>query len=107
MAESSCMGPDVDCYCMARIDIGAGAVVSQYSYLCTGTHGIDDYSLPLMSAPISIGIGAWIAADVFIGPGVSIGERAIVGARSTVLEDVPALTVAAGYPAKVIRHRAH
>lgn len=105
MKDLSCIGPHVDCYCMAKIQLEAGAIVSQYSYLCAGTHGIDDASLPLMSAPISIGIAAWVAADVFVGPGVSIGQGAVVGARSTVLEDVPDFTVAAGYPATVIRSR--
>lgn len=91
---------------MARIVIGAGAVVSQYSYLCAATHDLDVPGLPLAAAPIIVGPKAWVAADVFVGPGVAIGEGAVVGARSTVLENVAPWTIVAGYPARLIRPRA-
>jgi putative colanic acid biosynthesis acetyltransferase WcaF len=105
MEDGSCLGPFVDCYCMATITLERNAIVSQYSYLCAGTHGTEGLDLPLVVAPIRIGENAWVAADVFVGPGVSIGDRSVVGARSTVLEDIPAGVIAAGYPARVIRNR--
>jgi putative colanic acid biosynthesis acetyltransferase WcaF len=59
----------------------------------------------LITAPIIIEAGAWVAADVFIGPGVRIGEGAVVGARSTVFRNVGDWLVVAGNPAKVIGKR--
>ncbi len=59
----------------------------------------------LVTAPITIGAGAWITADVFVGPGVTVGEGAVVGARSSVFKDVPAWTVVAGNPAHEIKKR--
>jgi acetyltransferase-like isoleucine patch superfamily enzyme len=56
------------------------------------------------TAPIRIGKGAWIGARVIILKGVAVGEGAIVGAGATVTKDVPAWTVVAGNPAKVLRH---
>lgn len=53
--------------------------------------------------PISIGDNVWIGFDACILPGVTIGEGAIVGARSVVSHDVPAYTVVAGNPARVVR----
>jgi putative colanic acid biosynthesis acetyltransferase WcaF len=105
MDDYSCLGFGTICYCVARVSLGAHATVSQYSYLCTATHDIEDPQMRLVTAPISIGRGAWVTADVFVGPGVTIGEGAVVGARSTVLKDVAPWTVVAGNPARFVKNR--
>jgi putative colanic acid biosynthesis acetyltransferase WcaF len=105
MGSHSCLGPRVDCYCVDAIRIGAYASVSQYSFLCTASHDPDTPNMTLTTAPIVIGAHAWIAADVFIAPGVAVEEGAVVGARSTVLKRVPAWTVVAGNPVRTIRSR--
>ena len=105
MQDHSCLGSDVDCYCVAPIRIGAHAVVSQYSYLCAASHDYTLANLPLISAPITIGDGAWVTADVFVGMGVTVGAGAVVGARAAVFEDVPAWTVVGGNPARFIKRR--
>ena len=48
---------------------------------------------------------AWVAAQAFVMPGVTIGRGAVVAARSLVLKDVPALTVVAGQPARAVSRR--
>ena len=53
--------------------------------------------------PVRLGSNVWIGFDVCVMPGVKIGDGAIVGARSAVFDDVPAYTVVAGNPARVIR----
>ena len=55
--------------------------------------------MPLIIAPIIIEPEAWVAADVFVGPGVKVGEGAVVGARSTVMNDVEPWSVVVGSPA--------
>jgi putative colanic acid biosynthesis acetyltransferase WcaF len=85
--------------------IGKDATVSQYSYLCTASHDYQFAHMPLVSAPIIIGDYAWVTADVYIGPGVTIGEGAVVGARSTVVNSIPPWTVAAGNPARALKQR--
>lgn len=100
MSERSVLGPHVDCYCVARVTLGIGAVVSQYSYLCTASHDHTKRAHPLVTAPITVEKGAWVTADVFIAPGVTIGEMAVVLARSTVLADVPPWRIYGGYPAQ-------
>ncbi len=99
------VGPDVDLYCMDLIRIGDHATVSQYSYLCTGTHDIEDPHMNLITAPICVENSAWICADVFIGPGVVVGEGAVVGARSSVFKNVESWIVVAGAPARRIKTR--
>jgi len=99
METASCISDHVDCYSVAPITIGAHATVSQYSYLCSASHDYRDPGLPLIIAPIMIGADAWVAAAAFVGPGVRVGDGAVVGAHSTIVNDVPAWTVVAGSPA--------
>lgn len=105
MEEYACLSSEVDCYNAALVKIGKHATVSQKSYLCTATHNIDKSDHSLITKPIIIKDQAWIAADVFVGPGVTIGQGAVVGARSAVFKDVEAWTVVGGNPAKFIRKR--
>jgi putative colanic acid biosynthesis acetyltransferase WcaF len=103
MGSLSCLGPHVDCYCVDKVVIGSRATVSQYSFLCTATHDYRDPRMPLVTAPIMIGERAWVAADAFIGPGVTIGEGAVVGARASVFRNVDPWTVVGGNPARIIK----
>lgn len=105
MEEYGCIGFDVDCYCVAPISIGAHAMVSQYSFLCTASHDIESPHLSLIASPISIGREAWVCADVFVGPGVSVGEGAVLAARSSVFKDVAPWTVVGGTPASFLKRR--
>jgi putative colanic acid biosynthesis acetyltransferase WcaF len=105
MGEHSCLASDVDCYCVAPVDLGDHATVSQYSYLCAATHDYQDPDHRLVPGPIRIGAGAWLGADVFVGPDVTIGQGAVVGARASVFKDIPAWTVAVGNPARPLKPR--
>lgn len=100
------IGDDVVLYSLGEIDIGANAVVSQRSYLCAADHDYMQVDFPIRSRKISIGSEAWVAADVFIAPGVTIGQGAVIGARSSVFGDMPAGMVCFGYPCKPVKERA-
>ena len=105
MGECSALGEGVNVYNFAPVTIGRHTVVSQFTYLCTGSHDYERPDMPLTFAPIDIGSECWVAADVFVGPGVTISDGAVVGARSVVVRSVPAWTVAAGHPARPIKAR--
>lgn len=105
MGEFSILGDFVNCYCVGLVDIGSHVVVSQYSFLCTATHDYEKAEFPLVVAPIRIGAKSWIAVDVYVGPGVNIGEGVVVGARSSVFKDVEPWLVVGGTPAKVLKNR--
>ena len=105
MGAYSIIGEGVTVYNLGMVTIGEHTVVSQNVHICAGTHDYTKPDLPLVRSPITIGSGVWICADAFIGPGVTIGDNAVVGARAVVTKDVPAGMVVAGNPAKVIKPR--
>lgn len=105
MGDHASLSHYVDCYCVDRISLGAYATVSQYSFLCSASHDFRQFQMPLVTKPVEIGPLAWVAADVFVAPGVKIGEGAMVQARSTVLENVADWTIAGGHPARAIAKR--
>ena len=105
MADGACLGPHVNCYCVAPVSIGQDVTVSFRSFLCAASHDIDSPDRRLVTAPIAIEKGAYVFADAFIGMGVTVGEGAVVGARAVVVRDVKPYMVVAGNPAREIRER--
>lgn len=105
MDAYSCLASDVDCYNVDLIHIGANTIVSQGAFLCTASHDITNSLNPLITAPIVIEDQAWVAADAFIGMGVTVGQGAVVGARAAVFKNVEPWTVVGGNPAKFIKKR--
>lgn len=99
------VGDRVELYTLGEIIIGPHAVVSQDSYLCTGSHDYRDPTFPIYVKPIHIGPEVWVAAGCFIAPGIEIGQAAVVAARSVVLTNIPPRTVVAGQPAKKLKLR--
>jgi putative colanic acid biosynthesis acetyltransferase WcaF len=92
-------------YSQGHISLGKRAVVSQGAHLCAGTHDYTQPGFPLVTKPIQVGNHVWIAAEAFVHAGVSIGEGAVIGARSVVQKDMPSWTVCAGHPCKPIKER--
>lgn len=92
-------------YNLGTITLGSKVTISQRAHLCAGTHDYTRAALPLLLTPIAIADKVWICADAFVGPGVSIGEGAVVGARAVVTKDVEPWTVVAGNPAVPIKKR--
>lgn len=105
MGDWCVLADDVTIYNLGAVHIGSHSVISQGTYVCAGTHDYTLSDLPLQRPPIHIGAGVWIAAQAFIGPGVTIGDNTVIGARAVVMKDIPPGVVAAGNPARVIKSR--
>lgn len=99
------IGPNVTLYNLAPITVRRGANISQNCHLCAGTHDFSRWSMPLVTRPIDIGENAWLAADVFVGPGVTVGALCVVGARSVVVRDLPAAKICVGNPCRPVKER--
>ncbi|NJL78834.1 MAG: colanic acid biosynthesis acetyltransferase WcaF [Richelia sp. RM2_1_2] len=100
IGDYSWIGDDVVLYSLDEINIGSHCVISQKSYICTGSHDIQDPGFGLQTKKVVIGNGVWVATDCFVGPGVTIGANAVIGARSTVFTDIPDGQVSWGTPCR-------
>jgi len=105
IGDFSWIGDDVCIYSLGEIEIGSNTVVSQKSYLCAGSHEYNKNDFPIFSDAIKIGDGCWLATDVFVGPGITIGDQAVVGARSSVFKNLEGKKIYRGTPAKFIKDR--
>ena len=105
IGDYSWIGDDVNLYTLGEIDIGNNVVISQRSYLCTGSHDYLQTNFPIYQKPIKIHDQVWIATDVFIAPGVIIEDGSLIGARSSVFKNIPSNKICAGSPVKIIRER--
>lgn len=105
MKDYSCLASGVKCYNVAPIVIGANTTVSQDASLCTASHDITDPHHALITAPIVLEDQVWVAAEAFVGMGVTVHDGAVIGARAVVVKDVDPWTVVAGNPAKFIKQR--
>ena len=85
--------------------MGGRATISHRANICAGTHDHTKPDFPLLRPPITIGPEAWVCADAFVGPGVTIGEGAILGARAVAMKDVNPWTIVVGKPARESKRR--
>jgi len=91
------------------VEIGAHCMFANGSFITDGNHRFDDPTKPITwqgfstKGPTRVGDNVWCGANVVITSGVTIGDRCVIGANSVVTEDIPAGSIAAGAPARVIR----
>ena len=99
------LGPRVNIYNLGGVKIGNNSILSQDVYVCGGTHDYTDSKLPLLRKKIIIGSDVWICAGAFIGPGVTVGDGAVIGARAVLLKDAEPWSVYGGNPARKLKPR--
>lgn len=105
MGEHSMLSERVEIYNLGPVSIGSHTVLSQDVYVCAGTHDYTDETLPLIRPEIRIGSGVWVCAGAFLGPGITVGDNAIVGARAVAMKSVPAAAIVSGNPARMVKER--
>jgi len=105
IGDWAAVGEDVLIYSLGKVRIGKHATLSYRSHVCAGSHDLEDPALPLLKPPVCVEDGVWVGTDAFIGPGVTVAEGAVVGARAVVVSNVKAFDIVAGNPARVIRQR--
>lgn len=96
MGCDSCIGSRVNVYNVDIVELGNNTVISQDAYLCTATKSFWTDTRELLVAPIKVMDKAWVAADVFVCPGITIGSKSVVLARCFVSVEVPS-----GYVMKI------
>jgi len=105
IGDWTALGEDVFVYSLGRVRIGRSVTLSYRSHVCAGSHDLNDPTLPLTKPPVTIEDGVWVGTEAFIGPGVTVRQGAVVGARAVVVKNVERLDIVAGNPARVVGRR--
>jgi putative colanic acid biosynthesis acetyltransferase WcaF len=105
LGDNVWIGDSVVLYTLGTICIGDNTVISQLCHLCAADHDFTSLTFPIRAKPILVGTQVWLASDVFVAPGVTIGDASVVGARSSVFRDLPAGMLCYGYPCVPVRSR--
>ena len=92
-----------------EVEIGSHCMFANGCFVTDGNHRFEDAEQPVTwqgfstKGPTRVGDNTWCGANVVITSGVTVGERCVIGANSVVTDDIPARSIAAGAPAKVLR----
>lgn len=105
IGDYSAIGENALIYNLGIVEIGKNVTVSHVAQICAGTHDYSDPALPLLKPKIVIEDNAWICTQAFVGPGLRIGEGAVIGAGAVTVKDVDPWSVVGGNPAKFIKKR--
>ena len=105
LGDHAWLGEEVFILNFEPVAIGAHCCVSQRAFLCTGNHDYAQPDMPYRNAPITVEAGAWVGAQVFISPGVTIGTEAVIVAGSVVMKNQPARMICSGNPCLAMKSR--
>jgi putative colanic acid biosynthesis acetyltransferase WcaF len=97
------LGEEVLLLSLATIVIENDVCISQRAFLCTGSHNFRTKTFDLVTRPITIRSGCWIASQAFVGPGVEIGSESLISAGAVVLDTVPPRSLVRGNPGTVVK----
>ena len=92
-------------YDLGRVTAGGRATISRRAHISAGTHDHTKPDFPLLCPPITIAPEAWVCAHALVGPGVTIGEGAILGARAVAMKNTNPWTIVVGNPARESKRR--
>ena len=99
------IGPGAILYNQGHIAIGSDTVVSQRAHICASTHDTGDADFQLVLKPVTLGERCWVAAEAFVGPGVGMGDGAVLAARGALFQNAEPWTIYRGNPAEAVRKR--
>lgn len=105
IGEFTVVGDNATLYCLGEVQIGSHSTISQNAHICAGTHDYSEPQFPLRRVPVTIGDHCWVAADAFVGPNVTVGDGAVLGARGVAMTDLDPWTVYAGNPCVGLKKR--
>lgn len=105
VGNHSWIGDESTLYSLGKIKIGNNVAIAHHVYVCTGTHDYQSINFEIKAKNVIIEDEVWLPNDIFVAPGVTIGKGTVVGARSTILNDLPPGKICFGNPAKPIKDR--
>jgi acetyltransferase-like isoleucine patch superfamily enzyme len=109
IGDGTYVGPFARITAIGGVTIGRRVLVADRCYISDTGHDYEDTTVPVVDQPLRLGRrvviddGAWLGVGVAVVGNVHIGRNAVVGANSVIREDVPAFSVVAGNPARIVR----
>jgi acetyltransferase-like isoleucine patch superfamily enzyme len=96
--------------CLLDIEIGAASLLADWIYICDFDHRTEDLDVPIkdqgvVKSPVRIGPDCWIGVKVTVLRGTTVGRGSVLAAHSVVRGTVPAESVVAGVPGRVVKNR--
>jgi putative colanic acid biosynthesis acetyltransferase WcaF len=105
IGDDSWVGEDVWIDNLAPVQIGANCCISQGVYICTGNHDWGALAFNLIVKPVKIEDRAWLGARSILGPGVLVGEGAVLSLGSVATSDLASWGIYQGVPATLVKQR--
>ena len=105
IGSQASIGENAWIYALDRITIGARTCVGQDAHLLSGSHDVNAADFRLLTKPIVVGEGCWIAARAILLPGVQVGDFAVIAAGAVVTKAMPAATICGGNPCVPLKPR--
>lgn len=105
IGDYSWIGEEVWIDNLAKVTVGSHCCLSQGAYLCTGSHDWSDPKFKLITRPIELGDGCWLAAKTCLSPGTQVEPGTVVSMGSAATGQLSAWTIYAGHPSTPVRQR--
>ena len=105
IGDHSWLGEEVFILNFEPCKIGSHCCISQRAFLCGGNHDFRSADFRYRNGPITVGDGAWIGAQAFVAPNVTIGQEAVVTTGSIVTKNMPMQIICGGNPCSPIKKR--
>lgn len=105
VGANALIGPGARLYNQGHITIGPRTVISQRAHICASTHDVNDPLFQLLLRPVTIGAQCWVAAEAFVGPGVTMGDRSVLAARGALFRSIEDDAIYSGNPAQFLKMR--
>ena len=105
IGDHTWIGEEVFILNFEPVTIGSHCCISQRAFICTGNHDYRQVNMPFRNRPITIEDGAWVGAQSFVSPGVTIGSEAVITVGSVVTHNQPGQMICAGNPCVPVKAR--
>jgi acetyltransferase-like isoleucine patch superfamily enzyme len=110
VGDKCVFGRDNTVNCYLDVEFGAGTIVADWVYICDFDHRFDDVTMPIkdqgiVKSPVRIGPDVWVGTKVTVTRGVRVGQGSVLAAHAVVNRDVPAYSIVAGVPGRVVKSR--
>jgi acetyltransferase-like isoleucine patch superfamily enzyme len=110
VGDKSVFGRDNTVNCYLDVELGPRCLVADWVYICDFDHRVDDVDAPikdqgLVKSPVRLGADVWVGVKASVLRGAQVGQGSVLAAHTVARGTIPAYSVVAGVPGRVVRSR--